>query len=244
MALQQEDRDEPRRSWSFTGRQWGWVFWVESTVRLGVWVICDVPVVWHDWDWVCRVGGGAWSAASWGELCVAHRCLVLILLCRRRVIDGNVLRCTGEIANLEARRPVRQGSLWWERSGPKAGSRWNKGEGIDPTQIEEGERSALGLHLESEREVGMGSGFPSRSLIGVRVGRHWFWDYKDRVIPGAREVLNFLSLKCLWGQLRGNVELEREGWAGNEDLDLTSIQIVAEVVSILESLQNEEKQTL
>lgn len=44
--------------------------------------------------------------------------------------------------------------------------------------------------------------------------------------------------------MRGNVELEREGWAGNEDLDLTSIQIVAEVVSILESLQNEEKQTL
>lgn len=41
---------------------------------------------------------------------------------------------------------------------------------IDSTQIEEGERSALGLRLESEREVGVGSGFPSRSLIGCVSG--------------------------------------------------------------------------
>lgn len=85
------------------------------------------------------------------------------------------------------------------------------------------------------------------------MGRHWFWDYKDRVLSGAREILNFLSLKCLWGTIEGkcpvrnqvhNVELEREGWAGNEDLGITSFQMVAEVGSILESLQNEEKQTL
>lgn len=50
--------------------------------------------------------------------------------------------------------------------------------------------------------------------------------------------------KCPVSNWVRNAELEREGWAGNEDLSITSIQMVAEVVSILESLQNEEKQAL
>lgn len=56
--------------------------------------------------------------------------------------------------------------------------------------------------------------------------------------------LGTIEGKCPVNSWVHDAELEREGWAGNEDLGITSIQMVAEVVSILESLQNEEKQAL